>query len=371
MRIAFLCKRRYMSKDVILDRYARLYEIPYQLAKLGHTVRCFCLSYQATDNFAQTHEASPGELSWESRFIGRFIIPGVMGYPLLLLRKLREFKPDLLIGASDIPHVILGEWLARRLRVPFAADLYDNFEGFRQARIPGLVPLFRRAVQNADLVTTVSNPLKEYVLHHYRARGIALALPSTIDKQVFRPMSKAACRRALALPPDVRLIGLAGGLYREKGVNVLYKAWQIVAQQRRDIHLVLAGPIEPGFPFPSGERVHYLGLLPHARTAELFNALDVGVICIPDTPFGRYSFPQKAYEMLACGIPLAVTRIGAMPQLLADTASSLYDIDDPASLARVLLSQLEKPAISHAPINDWKTLIGALQPHLLQITGRY
>jgi hypothetical protein len=39
MRIAFLCKRQYMGKDVILDRYARLYEIPYQLARLGHTVR--------------------------------------------------------------------------------------------------------------------------------------------------------------------------------------------------------------------------------------------------------------------------------------------------------------------------------------------
>jgi hypothetical protein len=37
MRMAFLCKRHYMGKDVIADRYARLYEIPYQLVKLGHT----------------------------------------------------------------------------------------------------------------------------------------------------------------------------------------------------------------------------------------------------------------------------------------------------------------------------------------------
>ena len=46
MRIAFLCKRRYMSKDVILDRYARLYEIPRQLALLGHEVLGLCMSYQ-------------------------------------------------------------------------------------------------------------------------------------------------------------------------------------------------------------------------------------------------------------------------------------------------------------------------------------
>ena len=36
-----------MSKDVILDKYARLYEIPNQLAHLGHQVECFCLSYQS------------------------------------------------------------------------------------------------------------------------------------------------------------------------------------------------------------------------------------------------------------------------------------------------------------------------------------
>ena len=38
MRIAFLCKRRYMGKDVIDDRYGRLYEFPFQLARLGHEV---------------------------------------------------------------------------------------------------------------------------------------------------------------------------------------------------------------------------------------------------------------------------------------------------------------------------------------------
>jgi len=35
MKIAFLCKRRYMDKDVVADRYGRLYEIPYQLSRLG------------------------------------------------------------------------------------------------------------------------------------------------------------------------------------------------------------------------------------------------------------------------------------------------------------------------------------------------
>ena len=43
MRIAFLCKRHYTGKDVITDRFGRLYEIPHQLALLGHEVKAWCL----------------------------------------------------------------------------------------------------------------------------------------------------------------------------------------------------------------------------------------------------------------------------------------------------------------------------------------
>ena len=182
MRIAFLCKRRYMGKDVILDRYARLYEIPYQLARRGHVVRGFCLSYHGDAEGVWAHEAEPGQLTWESRSPGRSVLPALATYPRHLLRQLRAFAPDVLIAASDIPHVALGAWLARRLHVPYAADLYDNFEGFGQARLPGMVSLLRRAVRRADLVTTTSEPLRELVVDTYRARGKVLAMPSTVDK---------------------------------------------------------------------------------------------------------------------------------------------------------------------------------------------
>lgn len=370
MRIAFLCKRQYMGKDVIADRYARLYELPFQLARLGHSVGGFCLSYQGHDQGSWEHDAQPGSLSWESRSLGRLYAPALVAYPHTVLRRLREFAPDLLIGASDIPHAALSEWLAKRLGVPYAVDLYDNFEGFGQARIPGMVSALRRAVRGAALVTTTSGPLKELVVEGYRARGEIIAMPSTVDKSVFRPLDRTTCRQSLGLPTDVHLIGTAGGLYRDKGVGALYEAWKTVAQQRRDVHLVLAGPVEPGFPPPSGDRIHHLGMLAHARTAELFNALDVGAICIRDTPFGRYCFPQKAYEMLACGLPIAAARVGAMTRLLADVPSCLYQPDDADSLAVALLAQLDHPVKADVPIEDWAQLIGALEPRLRAIAGK-
>jgi teichuronic acid biosynthesis glycosyltransferase TuaC len=364
MRVAFLCKRQYMGKDVIVDRYARLYEIPFQLARLGHTVGGFCLSYQDHDEGCWEHDVQPGSLTWESHSLGRLKITTLATYPRRMFHRMREFAPDLLIGASDIPHVALSAWLAKKLGIPYVVDLYDNFEGFGQARIPGMVRALRHAVRGAALVTTTSQPLKDLVIHDYGVRGDVIAMPSTIDKSVFRPMDQMICRRSLGLPMEARLIGTAGGLYRDKGVGSLYEAWNFIAQQRDDVHLVLAGPVDSAYPPPTGERIHHLGILPHARTAELFNALDVGAICIRDTPFGRYCFPQKAYEMLACRLPVAAANIGAMADLLKNVPSCLYEPDDTKGLTRALLSQLENPVTTNEPILDWMQLIGSLEPRL-------
>jgi len=364
MRIAFLCKRRYMSKDVIADRYARLYEIPHQLARRGHTVYGFCLSYQGHDEGVWEHAVPEGKLVWESRSLGPLVLPRLLAYQWVLKRRLREFAPDLVIGASDIPQVVLGAWVARKLDVPYAADLYDNFESFGQARIPGLVGALRRAVRRANLVTTTSEPLRQLVMKDYRAEGEIISMPSTVDKAVFRPLDRAASRRALGLPLGAKLVGTAGGLQRDKGVDALYAAWPRIAAEHPDSHLVLAGPIDKTLPPPSGPRVHYLGMLPHARTAELFSALDVGVIYLRDTPFGRYCFPQKAYEMLGCGLAIAAARVGVMTHLLEAVPEALYAPDDAAGLAHAVSAQLTAAKRPQISIEDWATVIGGLEPKL-------
>jgi len=369
MRIAFLCKRQYMGKDVIADRYARLYEIPSQLACHGHTVYSFCLSYQGHEEGSWEHVAPGGKLIWESRSLGHAIVPRLLAYPALLLRRLREFSPDLIIGASDIPHVALAAWAAQKLDTPYAVDLYDNFESFSQARIPGMVGSLRRAVRGARLVTTTSEPLKDLVVKEYRAKGEVISMPSTVDKRVFRPLDRAVARRSLGLPLDARLVGTAGGLHRDKGVDALYTAWNSIAARHADAHLVLAGPFDSSFPPPEHPRIHYLGQLPHPRTAELFAALDVGVIYLRDTLFGRYCFPQKAYEMMACELPIVAASVGVMPHLLADLPDSLYRPDDASDLARAVFAQLTTPRLARVAIDDWAQVIGAVEPKLRALFG--
>lgn len=356
-----------MGKDVILERYGRLYEIPRQLARLGHEVRGFCLSYQGRAADTGTHSEAPGQLQWSTYSLGRLYLPALANYPRHLLKQLRAFTPDLIIGASDIPHVILGAQLARNRGCPFVADLYDNFEGFGQARIPGMVPLLRRAVRQADLVLTTSELLRGLVVDTYKAQGEAIVMPSAVDKAVFHPRDKLACRKALGLSPDVQLIGTAGGLYYKQGIGALYEAWRQLAVNHPSLHLALAGPVEPGAPRPRSPRIHYLGNLPQERIAELFCALDVGLACIPGTPSERYRFPRKIYEMLACDLPVVATNVGATGALLAPTPQSLYETGDVRGLARKVGAQLTSPVRPDLPISDWEKLVADIEPYLQQL----
>lgn len=357
-----------MGKDVIDDQYARLYEIPRQLAKLGHDVLTMCIGYQGQGDGEWEHEAAPGRLRFLSRSISRPWLPRLLTYPRWALRQSELFAPDLVIGASDIPNVVLARWLARRLHAPLVIDLYDNFEAFGQGRIPGMVTALRCATRHASLVTTTSEALAHLVRQEYRATGLVLSMPSTIDKSVFRPLDRQQSRNELGLPADAILIGTAGGLHKTKGIEELYGAWRILESDDR-IHLVLAGPQDGSTPMPTGDRVHYLSQLPHEKVAVFFNALDVAAVCVLDTPFGRFCFPQKAYEILATGTPLIASNVGAMKDLFVGYPELLYTPGSPASLAERIQQAISSPARTDIPIDDWATLVKRIEPALRRITG--
>lgn len=357
-----------MGKDVILDRYARLYEIPYQLACLGHQVRSFCWSYQQQEEGDwQQDIAGGGSLYWKSRSLRRNVLLGLLNYPRWLASQIKAFAPDIIIGSSDIPHAILAQHMGRILQVPYAIDLYDNFEGFGQARVPGMVSALKNAVRHADLVTTTSEPLKELVEQAYKANGKVVTMPSTVDHSVFFPRDRQKCRQILGLPVDALLIGTAGGLMAERGIGDLYEAWEAMHARMPQLHLVLAGPSDPALPPPRHPRVHYLGMLAHDKAALLLGALDVGVIYLRDTPFGRYCFPQKFFEMKASSLPIVATAIGVMPQLMSEIPHALYSPGDAASLAQSLSSQLAHRQISTGAVLGWDQLIAQMAEHLQQI----
>lgn len=353
MKIAFLTKRQYMQNDVIDDRYARVYELPNQMAQQGHRVLGICLSYRKREEGRFEHYSENGGLlEWHSFNLGLMILPGIGRYLQRTEALLANFKPDVLLGCSDCPHAILTAYLSKRLGIPCYIDLYDNYESFGLAKIPGMMPLYRNAITNAAGISCVSEPLSGYIRQRYEHRNV-LTLESTIAGGDFYPKARLEARLQFGLPEQAKLIGVAGSLHRNRGIGLLYDSFLKLAENDSELHLALAGRRDDTCPIPDHPRVHYLGLLPHSQIVDFYNALDLAVVCMRDTEFGRYAFPQKTFEILACRTPILTARLGALAQTLRGYPQCLYEPDNQADLQNKIVALLNEPCVADIPIPTW------------------
>lgn len=353
-RVLVLSKRQYMSRDLLSDRYGRFRELPLGLSRRGADVRGVCLSYRRRGHEVVRDEAEGAHVLWESVDLAGLADPSRRGYRGVLDQLRASFRPDLVWACSDAPHAVLGVWAARKFGCPLVVDLYDAFESYPLAKVPGVNAALRRAVRAANAVSCVSEPLARRVREDYRFAGPVSVIGNAVPEGRFVPADAAAARRSFGLPAGRRLLGTAGALSLARGTDVLLRAFDRLAAERDDVDLVLAGPLDPRLELPpASPRIHYLGLLPPDAVPRLLPALDVAVICNRDSEFGRYCFPQKLYEALACAVPVSVAAVGAMRDLLAGEPGCLYEPDDVDSLVAALRRQLDSPWVPMLPIPTW------------------
>jgi len=271
-------------------------------------------------------------------------------------------QADVLWACSDSFYGIIGYWLSRRFHVPLVFDLYDNFEYFLAAKLPVIKQLYRWVLRNCDAVTCVSRPLSSLV-RSYGRKGPLYVLENAVRKDMFKLLDKTLCRKKLNLPLNAHLIGTAGAIFRNRGISILLHAFQTLKPQYPDLHLVLAGPRD--MEIPQLPRIIDLGILPLDQVPILLNALDVAVICNRDNDFGRYCFPQKAREIMACQVPVVAARVGSMEELLCDHPSWLYQPEDAGSLAKAISERLSDRTTDYGEIPDWSELSIQLERILL------
>ena len=373
MKILVLTKRQYMGKDLVDDRFGRFWELPLELARLGHEVQAIALSYRrrSEGTFAPSISSSTGSVTWHSVNLFNAPWPGLRRYLRFARERIGAFDPQVIWACSDAYHAILGHRLAKNCAARLVIDLYDNFESYAATRIPGILSLFKHAVRAADGVSCVSSQLAQYIGVHYRCPAPVVLLENAIRADLFLPMEQSICRKHLGLPDDGKIIGTAGALYESRGISTLYRGFEILAGEDSKLHLAIAGPRplkKNGIPI--GARVHDLGILPLETVPVLLNALDVAAICNRKSSFGRYNYPQKAREIIACGVPLVAAAVGTMKELLRNRPECLFDPDDPRSLARAIRLQLAKPTKIECSVPDWPEMAVKLATFFRQLLDR-
>jgi glycosyltransferase involved in cell wall biosynthesis len=354
MRVLFLTKQQYMGKDLLHDRFGRFYEFPRSLADRGHDVCGVCLKYWTDEDRLSARRQCLDGVEWMSFQLG-------WNWPVAFLRHFRrlnelatEFEPDIVVGASDAAHVIMAASLSTRLGVPLALDLYDDFESYWATQLPGIKRGLKRGILKAAVISTVSQNLAAKVEQAYQAPGIVSTITNAVCPEIFHPGDKISARRKLGLPESGLLIGTAGALSSNRGIDLLISAFEKMCGDKSDSYLILAGPVGHDLRLPKNDGIRYLGELPHADVGYLFNALDVGVVCNRRNQFAEYCFPQKFYEMIACRLPVVAADVGVMRGLFFGYEDCLYDPEQAESLADTITKQLSARRIAEHEVPSWK-----------------
>lgn len=350
MRVLVVCKRQYTGKDLVQDRFGRLYELPAGLAKLGDEVRICMLSYRRRGG-ADAGHFDGAEVDWYS--LDAFPA-GLARHGAWLDRVTADWKPDVVWASSDMLQAVLAmRWSGRR-GIPCVIDLYDNYESFRLSRLPGLAAAFRKACEQAAALTVVSNSLAGHVRATYRPACPIEVVVNGVRKDIFHPRDKDLARDALGLPRKARIVGTAGALTADRGISDLFEAFGLLAEHDDGLWLVHAGPTDASVRYGHHPRIVDFGMLPQQRVPELLAALDVGVVCNRDSAFGRYCFPLKLHEMLAMRIPVVAAALGDVRQLLARYPECLYIPGDMAMLGERIAAQLARPLVNDVASPAWQ-----------------
>jgi glycosyltransferase involved in cell wall biosynthesis len=190
----------------------------------------------------------------------------------------------------------------------------------------------------------VSRALQHYVQEQYSTHAPVLIMENGVSAE-FRPLDRTDCRRRLGLPVSARVIGMAGAIGRARGTDVLFDAFMRLAQNDPDLYLLLAGPVIDNTLIPSHDRLIYLGQRPTAEVPHIIGAMDISVVCNNRSTFGDYCFPQKLYEIIACGVPPLVATTAGIADLLEEFTRHVYEPNSISSLISAIETLFKEPSM--------------------------
>ena len=169
-------------------------------------------------------------------------------------------------------------------------------------------------------------------------------LVNGVDTGIFRPVEgaipRANGRRRLVVPRR---------LFPKNGVEYFVRALPMIAAGADvDVIVIGDGPERERLEGLAAElgvadRIEFLGARPHAEMPGLLCSGDMAVF-----PSLVEATSVAALECMACGLPVAASAVGGLPQIVDDSVGGLFPAGDPEALAaRVLELEAREAALEH------------------------
>ncbi len=285
--------------------------------------------------------------------------------------RLREYRPAVVIGASNHVTALPALIAASRLGLPFVYEVRGLWEITRLSRDSGFADTATFAVQKtleasvaqlADHVFTLTEPMREeLVLRGVPQQRIDL-LPNSCDPTRFQPVARnAALAASLGIPDGVPVIGYIGTFVDYEGLEDLAAACGLLKQRGVSFRLLMVGNenasaqgrgpiteqiIEVAAQYGFSDWLILAGRVPHEEVEAYYSLVDVAPFPRKPLPVCEMVSPMKPLEALAMEKAVVVSSVRALVEMIADGKTGLvFEKGSVESLATTLDRLIQSPAL--------------------------
>ncbi len=210
-------------------------------------------------------------------------------------------------------------------------------------RVPGgrwRKGLMAKAMPNLSGVIAISGGVRDDLVRLGVPASKILVEHDAFDAKRFEGVpNRVQAREQLGLPKDAQLVIYTGGLLAWKGVEILVQA----ASRMPDVEFVIVGGMDADVRRLREHarglgNVQILGFKEPGLISLYLASGDVGVVPNRSKPAisSEYTSPLKIFEAMAIGLPLVVSDLPSMRDILSEAEACFVPADDPESLANGL-----------------------------------
>ena len=250
-------------------------------------------------------------------------------------------------GARTI-YEVRGLWhLTYAARAPYW-DQSDLFKYYQEAELA--------AMEQCQVLVTISQALRQEMIGWGIPAEKIHLIPSGVDLDLFPgPRRSGSLKKKLGLAGKF-VIGFIGSLTAYEGLELLIEAVGRLGSEKADVGLVIVGDghARSGLERLARRRLKpgqaiFTGQVPFGSVREYYSIIDLCPFPRRSYPICRLVPPLKPLEAMALGIPVIVSDLDPLLEMVTDGRSGLVcQVDDPGSLKEKIQTIYENPELGRA-----------------------
>ncbi|MBA9074960.1 N-acetyl-alpha-D-glucosaminyl L-malate synthase BshA [Flavobacterium gossypii] len=341
MKIAIVCYPTFGGSGVVAT------ELGLELARRGHEIHF--ITYSQPVRLALLNP----NIHYHEVNVPEYPLFHFQPYELALSSKLVDMvklhKIELLHVHYAIPHAYAG-YMAKQMlkhegiKIPMVTTLHGT-----DITLVGNHPFYKPAVtfsiNKSDIVTSVSQSLKDETYKLFDIKKEIEVIPNFIEINKNRLDENAPCQRALMASKDERIVTHISNFREIKRIPDVVKVFNEI-QKKIPAKLMMVGE------GPEKEKAEMLCEQLGISDKVIFfgNSNDIDkILCYTDLfllPSETESFGLAALEAMACSVPVISSNSGGLPEVnfngVSGYLSNVGDIDDMAKNALSILESDEE-----------------------------